>query len=60
MSCASDDDNYVPIPSQGILENRIIELYGSKEALIQPLSTDFNLIPNDPNNQMTSAKVELR
>ena len=59
MSCASDDDNYVPIPSQGILENRIIELYGSKEALIQPLSTDFNLIPNDPNNQMTSAKVEL-
>jgi cytochrome c peroxidase len=59
MSCASDDDNYVSIPSQSILESRIIELYGSKDALIQPLSTDFNLIPNDPNNPITSAKVEL-
>jgi cytochrome c peroxidase len=59
MSCASDNDNYEPIPSQGILESRIIELYGSKEALIQPLSTDFNLIPNDPNNPITEAKVAL-
>ncbi|MCK8481918.1 cytochrome-c peroxidase [Psychroserpens algicola] len=59
MSCASDDDNYVPLPSQNILENRIIELYGSKDALIQPLATDFNLIPNDANNPITAAKVEL-
>ncbi|MEM5566681.1 cytochrome c peroxidase [Psychroserpens sp. AS72] len=59
VSCASDDDNYVSIPSQSILESRIIELYGSKDILIQPLATDFNLIPNDPNNPITSAKVEL-
>ena len=59
MSCASDDDNYVSIPSQGVLENRIIELYGSNDALIQPLATDFNLIPNDINNPITEAKVAL-
>ncbi len=59
VSCARDDDNYVPVPGQTQLESRIVELYGSKDALIQPLATDFNLIPNDPNNQITSAKVEL-
>jgi cytochrome c peroxidase len=59
MSCVSDDDNYISIPSQGVLENRIIELYGSKDALIQPLASDVNLIPNDPNNPITQAKVEL-
>ena len=59
VSCASDDDTYVPIPSQDILEQRIIELYGSKSALILPLATDFSLIPNDPNNQITEAKVAL-
>lgn len=59
MSCASDDDNYVSIPSQDALENRIIELYGSKAALIQPLATDFSLIPNDINNPITEAKVTL-
>lgn len=58
-SCASDDDSYRSIPSQNILENRIAELYGSKEALKQPLATDFNLIPNDPNNPLTPAKVNL-
>jgi cytochrome c peroxidase len=59
VSCASDDDTYVPTPSQGILESRIIELYGSMEVLIQPLATDYNLIPNDPNNPITQAKVDL-
>ncbi|MEH6537132.1 MAG: cytochrome c peroxidase [Psychroserpens sp.] len=59
MSCTSDDDNYVVIPSQDILENRIVELYGSKDVLIQPLATDFNLIPNDANNPLTEAKVTL-
>ena len=58
-SCASDDDSYMSIPSQNILENRIIELYGSKVPLIQPLATDFNLIPNDLNNPLTEAKVTL-
>jgi len=59
VSCASDDDNYVSLPSQDLLEQRIIELYGSNTALIQPLSTDFNMIPNDPNNPITEAKVLL-
>ena len=58
-SCASDDDNYESIPSQNILESRIAELYGSKSALIQPLATDFNLIPSDVNNPLTQAKVTL-
>lgn len=58
-SCASDDDSYKSIPSQNILESRIAELYGSKMALIQPLATDFNLIPNDVNNPLTLAKVTL-
>lgn len=59
VSCASDDDNYVSRPSLGVLESRIIELYGSKDALIQRLSTDHNVIPNDPNNPITQAKVVL-
>jgi cytochrome c peroxidase len=58
-SCALDDDSYKSIPSQNILESRIAELYGSKMALIQPLATDFNLIPNDVNNPLTLAKVNL-
>lgn len=58
-SCAADDDSYRSIPSQNILESRITELYGSKEALLQPLSSDFNMIPNDPNNPLTPAKVSL-
>lgn len=58
-SCASDDDNYESIPSQNILESRIVELYGSKSALMQPLATDFNLIPSDVNNPLTQAKVTL-
>ncbi len=52
-SCATDDDNYESIPSQNILESQIVQLYGSKNALIQPLATDFNLIPYDINNPLT-------
>lgn len=58
-SCVSDDDGYRSIPAQNILESRLIELYGSKEVLIQPQATDYNLIPNDPNNPLTPAKVSL-
>ncbi len=58
MSCASDDD-YVSITPQSELELRLIELYGSKEAMTLPLSTDYNSIPSDVNNPITEAKVAL-
>lgn len=59
MSCNSDNDNYQAISNHIELENRIIELYGSKVELIQPLETDFSAIPTDINNPITAAKVEL-
>ncbi|WP_299364905.1 cytochrome c peroxidase [Winogradskyella sp.] len=59
MSCNTDKDNYEDISSGTELENRIIELYGSKSDLIQPLETDYLSIPSDINNPITEAKVEL-
>ncbi|BAO75131.1 cytochrome c551 peroxidase [Winogradskyella sp. PG-2] len=59
MSCNSDDDNYQNVSNHIELENRIIELFGSRAELIQPLETDFSAIPNDINNPITAAKVEL-
>ncbi|WP_232817875.1 cytochrome-c peroxidase [Winogradskyella tangerina] len=58
-SCDSDYRNYEAISSGLALENRIIELYGSKAELIQPLETDYLLIPSDINNPITEAKVAL-
>lgn len=58
-SCFSDKDDYENVSNGLELENRIIELYGSTSALIQPLETDYNAIPNDINNPITEAKVEL-
>ena len=58
-ACNNEFSNYEAI-SDGIeLENRIIELYGSKAELIQPLNTDYLSIPSDINNPITEAKVEL-
>ncbi|WP_425076091.1 cytochrome-c peroxidase [Psychroserpens sp. S379A] len=57
-SCASDDD-YVQVPIENILEQRLVDLYGSKEALILPYSNEFSSIPSDPNNPITEAKVAL-
>ncbi len=58
-SCANDDNSYVPQPNQSELEDRLVALYGSKEVLIQPLATDYSMIPADPNNPITEAKVAL-
>ena len=58
-SCASDDDGYQAQPVQSALEARIVELYGSKDALILPLEDNYSAIPADPNNPITQAKVEL-
>ena len=59
MSCNSDNDNYQNSSNHIELENRIIEIYGSKMELIQPLETDYSSIPSDINNPITAAKVEL-
>ncbi|NRA92455.1 MAG: cytochrome-c peroxidase, partial [Psychroserpens sp.] len=56
--CASDD-NYIEVPFDSVLEQRLAELYGSKEELILPYSNEFNAIPTDPNNPITEAKVTL-
>ncbi|MEO1032772.1 MAG: cytochrome c peroxidase [Bacteroidota bacterium] len=58
-SCNTDKDNYETISNGLELENRIIELYGSKSELIQPLETDYLAIPSDVNNPITEAKVAL-
>ncbi|MFC0603817.1 cytochrome-c peroxidase [Winogradskyella pulchriflava] len=58
-SCFSDKDDYEAVSSSIVLENRIIELYGSTSELILPLETDYNSIPSDINNPITEAKVEL-
>ena len=59
LSCNSDNENYQNVSNHLELENRIIELYGSKTDLIQPLETDLLSIPSDINNPLTAAKVEL-
>ena len=59
VSCNSDNDFYQSISNNIELESRIIELYGSKVELIQPLENDFLAIPSDINNPITEAKVEL-
>jgi cytochrome c peroxidase len=59
LSCNSDNDFYQNVSNNLELESRIIELYGSKLDLIQPLETDFSSIPSDINNPITAAKVEL-
>ncbi|OUR91536.1 cytochrome-c peroxidase [Flavobacteriales bacterium 34_180_T64] len=59
MSSCATDDGYVRTENQSNLEQRIIELYGSKDALILPLSNDYSNIPSDINNPITAAKVEL-
>lgn len=58
-SCKSDNDFYQNISNNLALESRIIELYGSKTELIQPIETDYSAIPSDLNNPITAAKVEL-
>ncbi len=58
-SCATDNDDYVDITLQNNLEKKIIELYGTKEALILPASNNYLVIPSDINNPITDAKVAL-
>lgn len=58
-SCASDEEGYEPQPIQSELEQRIVDLFGSKDALTLPLENNYALIPSDPNNPITQAKVEL-
>lgn len=59
FSCNSDNDFYQNVGSNIELENQLIELFGSKSYLIQPLENDYSAIPSDINNPVTAAKVEL-
>lgn len=59
LTSCNSDEGYVQVPNESLLESRIVELYGSKEALILPLSEEFDLIPSDVNNPITEAKVSL-
>ncbi len=59
LSCNSDNDNYQNVSGSIALENRIIELYGSKAELIQPSESDYLSIPSDVNNPITASKVAL-
>lgn len=59
-SCQSDDNAYQDADTlDSHLIQRIESLFGSRTALILPLSTDISSIPSDPNNPITEAKVEL-
>jgi len=59
VSCQSDNDYHnVPV-ADSELENQLIELYGSKEALVLPQESDLSSIPYDPNNPISAAKVLL-
>jgi cytochrome c peroxidase len=58
MSCSKDDD-YVQIPEESYLEQLIVDLYGTTDALILPMSNDLSAIPSDVNNPITEAKVTL-
>ncbi len=58
QSCQKDDD-WGPIPVEDQLKKRLIDLYGSTDALILPNSIDYNLIDDDPNNPLNEAKIKL-
>lgn len=59
FSCSTDTNTYQDITSEIELETRLIELYGSSNVLILPASDDYLSIPNDGNNIINAAKVEL-
>lgn len=58
-SCETNNEEYIDITVHSVLEKQIIDLFGSKSALVLPESTDFSSIPNDINNTITQAKVHL-
>ena len=59
QSCTGDDrEEYIEITDIAV-EDRLIELYGSKAVLILPSTVDLYSIPSDPKNPLTEAKVLL-
>ncbi|MCK0155617.1 cytochrome-c peroxidase [Cellulophaga sp. F20128] len=57
-SCSKDDQNYYQVEDL-ILQEKIISLYGSLDALQLPQENDLSNIPADPKNPLTPAKVAL-
>ncbi|MFK5971829.1 MAG: cytochrome c peroxidase [Flavobacteriaceae bacterium] len=58
-SCSKDIDLIELPESSSELEHKIIDLYGSLEALKLPESDDYFDIPGDPKNVLTFEKVRL-
>lgn len=57
-SCSNDDNNYQEAETS-ILEDKIVTLYGSLDALQLPAETNLSKIPSDPKNPLTAEKVAL-
>ncbi|KPM31294.1 Di-heme cytochrome c peroxidase [Croceitalea dokdonensis DOKDO 023] len=67
VSSCQTDESFVEVPDnaestanlQSTLRAKLLELYGSLDALILPNSEEYTAIPNDPENEITQAKVTL-
>jgi cytochrome c peroxidase len=59
-SCHKQDENFKPLSLSAAMDDE--EILGgtvNKKTLIMPLSTDFDNIPQDPNNPLSTEKVQL-
>ncbi len=60
ISCSSDDESIdISSDTEIQLEERLIDLFGSLNAITLPNSSDYLAIPNDQNNPITEDKVVL-
>lgn len=59
VSCTKEDSATYSTPENLVLEETLIELYGSLDSLILPASNAFAEIPNDPLNPLTQDKITL-
>ncbi|MGB5238299.1 MAG: cytochrome c peroxidase [Flavobacteriaceae bacterium] len=60
FSCSKDDEGIlVPNETETQLKERLIDLFGSLDALSMPRSSDYEAIPSDQNNPLTADKVLL-
>ncbi|MEX0273384.1 MAG: cytochrome-c peroxidase [Flavobacteriaceae bacterium] len=58
ISC-TDENHFTDIPEESQLEQQLVTLYGSLDELTMPLDGDYQNIPQDPKNPITSEKVAL-
>jgi len=58
-SCSKDDVAEYTTPDDLVLEETLINLYGSVDSLVLPPSNAYSEIPNDPQNPLTKDKIIL-